>query len=939
MPPSNSHPDEEPVRLPVIARSEELDAIRWFLTQVPDRGSILVLEGDPGIGKTTLWRHAVESARSASYQLLCARPGETESKPSNGGLIDLFGDSLKQLLGELPASQASTLETALLHRPGKVEQPGAVAIAVLSALRALAAHGPVVVAVDDFQWLDRPSKRVLLYVARRLGDEAIGIVATERPPTALVGLPEERLTRVRIGPLSLAGLHHLVRDRLHVSLERPRLVRVAHASGGNPMYALEIARSLNQTGFSGGFGAALPIPASLRVLVRRRLAQLQPAAREAVVATYGLWHPTPELVELALELAGQPQEGLSLAVEAEALELASARVILAHPLLGSVLYERLAPSARRALHARLAGLPLDPVEHAYQLLLAAHGPDPGAAQIAETTAATASARGAPETAAGLLELAVRLTPTLDDDSRIRRLDRLALAHFLAGDSAQAVTLWTEVARAAPAGPRRAHAIWRLAEFGSATVFGAFERVPDMLEAVIDEAGADSTLHADIESSLAEHLLWGRGPLAAEPHARAALRLAQKTPDRRTLAHALISQALTDFFLGRGIPNALLERAIELEAEGLEVQTEILPTAYRAFLCASVDDALVPSAALLDEKLEQAARDHDESSLPVLLWWRCEVAVASGELGAASLYAARSRDAVEASGRTGRLGGAVYCQALVEAHRGHSDEALALARRALELDEPRGVHYLIAQYRGVLGFVELSSGRPHQALEWLEPTYRLLREQGYGEPAHFRFVPDLVEALTLLGRFDDAEAALAPYQDAAQRLGRRSALASAGRARGLLLAASGELDAASAELDRAVRLEQELGRPFGLARAELARGAVARRGRHRSTARQALQRALQLFEAVGSPIWAGRAREELAHAAARVPAAFELTPTQRHIAELVASGCSNPEIATKLFMSRKTVERHLTLAYQRLGVRSRAELAALVSAMGYAPPVV
>jgi hypothetical protein len=573
---SSRHSAEESTRLPVIARSEELGKIEGFLKRVPEHGSILALEGEPGIGKTTLWREAIAWARSASYLVLSARPGETESKPSNGGLVDLLGDVLGDVLSELPAPQASTLEAALLRGPGKVERPNTVAIAVLAALRSLAARGPVVVAVDDFQWLDGPSKRALLYMVRRIDREPIALVTTERPPSALVGLPEERLLRLYLGPISLAGLHHIVRDRFGISLERPVLVRVARASGGNPLYALELVRSLQVDGFTPGEGSALPIPASLRMLVSRRLASLPPAAREAILAAYSLWRPSPGLVEDALRLAGHPPAGLTAAVEAEALELGPERVSLAHPLLGSVLYGRLATVARRELHARLASLPLDPVEHAYQLSLAAAGADGERADIAELAAASASAQGAPETAAGLLELAVRLTPTLDAGARMRRLDRLAMAHYLAGDAARAVAQWEEIARGAPGGPLRAHAMWRLVELGSSTASNGFEQAPATLQAVLDEAKTDPALHAEIEASLAEFYVWGKGPLAAEPHARVALRVAQMSGDRRALAHALVCRALTDFFRGRGIPNELLQRALALEAQGLEISTEVLP---------------------------------------------------------------------------------------------------------------------------------------------------------------------------------------------------------------------------------------------------------------------------------------------------------------------------------------------------------------------------
>jgi DNA-binding CsgD family transcriptional regulator len=916
----------------VIGRDEELSRILEFVVRVPQGGRALLIEGMRGIGKTTLWEAALDRARIAGYTVVHTRPGEAESKPAFGGLIDLLGEVVDDVLGDLPEPQAVTLEMALLRRKGGVRHPDNVAIAASTALRALAARGPMVIGVDDFEWLDAPSRRVLLHVARRLGTDPVAVIATERNPGVLAQISGDRLTRLRLGPLGLPDLHNLVRQRLGVWLERPMLIGLAHACGGNPLYALEIVGSLGADGVATADSELLPIPATLRRLVSRRLAAVPAAAREALLVAFNLWRPTPDLVEQALLIAGHRPDGLAAAAEAEVVELRVDRVVVTDALLAAVLSARLGPSAHRALHARLARLALDPEEHAFHLARAAIGPDGVTADIAETSAVAASARGSPDTTVALLDLALRLTPRPDKEARIRRLDALAMANYMAGDSRRAVAGWEEIAVAAPKGPVRAHAVWRLVEFGSSTVPSGFAQAPDTLESILPEAYANPVLNANIEASLAEFHLYRSGPIVAEPHARAAMALAEDCGDTRTLAHALISRALTDYYSGRAAtPEPLFERVLALEAQGLDVPTELLPSAYLAYLHVHAGDSPAHAAELLDEKLENAARDGDEASMPYLLWQRCEVAVASGQLDAADTYAKRCLEAVEGSGRTGRLGGALYCQALVHARLGRYDEAVALACRALELDEPRGVRYLVVLYRGVLGSVEMARGRHLEAVAWLAPAHRLLVEHGYSEPGFFRFVPDLVEALVALGRLDDAAAILAPYSHAARRLGRRSALAGAARAFGTLLAARGEPDVALVHLDRAVALENQLGRPFEEARCELVRGAVARRGRHKAVAIKSFARAAALFDGIGSQPWADQARVELARVSAGVAAAFELTATERRIAELLADGCSNPDIAAKLFMSRKTVERHLTNAFSRLGLHSRAELAALVAA--------
>jgi len=925
--------------LGVVGRGPELAKVRAFLTAAPGGGAGLVLEGEPGIGKTTLWREGVEVARSGPARVLTCRAAEAESSLPLTALCDLLGAVADEaMLHQLPDPQARALRIALLREDpeGASLSQRALAQAVLELLRMLSSQGPLLVAIDDVHWLDPSSSGVLAYVLRRLGDEPISVLASLRPaldePRGSRRLSEwtslETVAHVRLGPLSLGALHQLVRERLGLVLTRPVVARLTQASGGNPFYALEIGRLLvEQGGDVAGLGISLPIPRDLRQIVVARIAGLPEAAREAVLATFALTHPTEELIEADLRLAGLAADGLDQAMSAQALERSAGRIGLAHPLVGSAPYAELTTVQRRSLHGRLAQLASDPVERARHLALSTSGPDAGVAASLDEAAEWAAARAAPEATAELLELAVQLTPASDVDARLRRLDRSALAHHVAGDSQKAVSQWEEIAGSAPSGVLRAQAVWRLAEYGSSSVPGGFESAPELLQSVIGEASADPRLHVDVLASLSELLLWGRGPRAAEPHAVEAVRLATPCPDARARMHALITRALVAYFSGDGSRVSDLDEAIALESDELDVPIEIRPSTYRAYMLAWSCDELPEAARQLEGKLDHALRDRDEASMPMLLWHACEVAVSRGDLDAAASYATWCRDAVAASGRAGREGAALYCQALVEAHRGRAEEALALARHALELDEPRGVLYLVTLFRGLLGFIELSAGRHRRALDWMQPMHRLLDEAGYAEPAVFRFVPDEVEALVCLSRLDEADAVLEPFERAAERLGRRSALAGTARCRGLISAAAGDADAAVAELDRAVLLETDLGRLFEEARARLALGAAARRARHRGAADEALRSAGELFLRVGAPTWAERAVAERGRIGLRPPAAGVLTETDRRITAMVAAGHANPEIARSLFMSRKTVEAHLSAIYRKLGIGSRAELAA------------
>jgi len=247
-------------------------------------------------------------------------------------------------------------------------------------------------------------------------------------------------------------------------------------------------------------------------------------------------------------------------------------------------------------------------------------------------------------------------------------------------------------------------------------------------------------------------------------------------------------------------------------------------------------------------------------------------------------------------------------------------------------EEKGLATIALRSRALLGFVELSLGRPERALAWLEPAWRLLSEAGYVEPSAFRFVPDQVEALVLLGRLDEADATLSPFLENAKRLGRRWALAEGERCRGLLFAAQGRLDEAEEALERAVRLNGDLDQPCLGGRALLAQGIVARRAKRKREADDALARAVEVFEQAGMALLAERARAERSRIGLRPRAPSELTETEQRVAELAAAGRRNGEIAAELFMSVRAVEANLTRAYRKLGVRSRSALASrLVSA--------
>src|SRR5215210_3259127 len=386
---------------PLIGRDEELNAVRAFLSDSRDGPALVLLEGEAGIGKTSVWE-AVIAAEGHRRQVLRARPAEAETALSFAGLSDLLAGVLDAALTGLPAPQRRALEVALLLESGGERQPErrAVAAGFLGAVRALARAHHVLVAIDDVQWLDGPSAAALAFTLRRLEGARVDFLLTERvdagAPSAL-GLdrlpPELKAQRIRIEPLSLAALQRLVHVHLGAIFPRPMMRRIHDSSGGNPFFALELARALEPLEPPAP-GEPLPVPDKLHVLVEQRLAGLPRETTEALLAAALLGQPTLPRVEVAL--GPHAAQALLPAVEAHVARIEGEHVRFEHPLLASGLVEITDARTRRALHGRLAEVAEEPEERARHLALAAEGPDESVAATLAAAARAVAARGAPE---------------------------------------------------------------------------------------------------------------------------------------------------------------------------------------------------------------------------------------------------------------------------------------------------------------------------------------------------------------------------------------------------------------------------------------------------------------------------------------------------------------------------------------------------------------
>lgn len=915
----------------VIGREEELRAIGELLERASERPAALILLGEAGIGKTILWKQGVKAALERGATVLCCRPGAAETQLSFSGLDDLLSEVAHKTLPQLAPPQRRALELALLLDDGG-EPPDrrAIAVACLGVIRRIASTGPVVVAVDDLQWLDRPSRFVLEFAVRRLGEAPVGFLLAQREgeegtvPLELDRvLPEERLQRISLEPLSLGALHKLLKTRLDASFPRPTLRRVQEISGGNPFFALELARALQRQGGALAPGDDLPVPGNLHELVRDRLARLPEAAREAVLAVAALSQPTEELVEAALGPVAE--QGLTGAADAGVIEFERrGRIRFTHPLLASAVSSQASRRERVALHRRLAEVVDDGEERARHLALAASKADAGVASALDAAARTARDRGAPEAAAELVEHALELTPArAAGDVYRRRLDA-ADHHLAAGDPDRASALLEQAISPAEPGPERARAVHALARVRLLTTGAAAAR--DLATNAVLDSRPDDRLRAAIEVDLAWWTDMTDGLDAALPHARAALELAESLGDTPFLVTALMTVLTFELTLGHGLQRKLLDRALELEKSlgdrASEIPLLLRPRANRweHWLLEGDLDAARSNLEAWLELVEQL----DPKYRPSGLTWLGGIELRAGNWGRAASLADEADELADQFGL--ELLEHRCLRAHVRALRGDVEparlEAQQVLTRAAELGKRKGA----TAARGVLGFLELSLGSAAEAHALLEPALAAQHAAGVREPAQRTFLPDDVEALVLLGRLDEAQALLEPFEERARRLDRQWPLATSARCRGLIAEAQNDLPRAMESFEHAAAVHQRLPMPFERARTLLALGAARRRAKQRRSARESLQAALTIFQELGASLWIDRAQAELSRIAGRAPSAGALTPTERRVAALVATGRTNREVAAALHISERTVEGNLSRVYGKLGVRSRTELA-------------
>ncbi|HWH94199.1 MAG TPA: AAA family ATPase [Baekduia sp.] len=933
----------------VLEREPELRALEELLEDArAGRGRLLIVEGPPGLGKSTLLGHAAAGATESGMLVLRAAGRELERDLGWGVGRSLFEAWLLTLpdeerveLLEGPAAPARALFDPQ-HAVGGAVGPDA-GFALMHGLFWLTVHAaerrPLALIVDDAQWADEPSLRWLLYLLGRLAEQPVALLVAARPGEPGAGglfdalLSDPAVSVLELAPLSPEAVTTLIRARL-TDADRAFCARCFELTAGNPLFLREVLRAAEPASAAGVQDAVERAAPTLARLVLRRLASLadnaQALARAVAVFEGGV------APEVAGALAGL-DPGASLQA---ADTLARADILgpadpldFVHPLMRAAVYGGLGRHERARLHGRGARLLLErgaPSEQVgAHLLEAVPAGDPAAVDALRAAADVAMAHGVPVSAIAYLQRALREPPA--PAARPQLLEHLGRAELLAGHRDAVGHLRTALEATADARDRAA--LWL--ELGRTLHdFGQLEEACAACEDGLRElgdAGEEDELRLDLDAwwLTSAMILIERAEEARRRAAEILARPAATTRAGRTLESKAMQLRL--YFGGTpqgGTAEEVGALARRLWADGRLLAEDGLGTQAVAHVggVLSYCDDYATARAVLEAVRARARRQG----------WATYVAAASQLLSRQELWTGTLADAVEdariafeifAAGMQLYLPAAGYCLARGLIESGAFDEAEAVLARVDAAGEPLG---MFGAWRAeAAGRLAVERGDAEAALRaFLEAGERL--RGGIDNPGMFHWRSEAGLAALRMGDRPLAERLIGEELARAEAFGAPRAVGVARRAAGL--AARGE--EAVALLRRAAELHAGCGAALEQARSLAELGAAIRRAGRPGEARQVLRDATQLADRLGAAPLAARARDELKRAGGRAPAAHDsagdLTPSERRVAELAAVGRTNRQIADELFVTVKAVEWHLGNAYRKLDIRGRAQLAAALA---------
>jgi DNA-binding CsgD family transcriptional regulator len=912
-----------------LGRADELGGLRGFLESGTDRARALLLEGEPGIGKTILWKAALELAARRGYRILTATPAEADAGLPFGVLGDLLDPLPEQAIALLSEPLRKALDVALFRAPTTQSPTDQLAVntAFLRLLRQLTSEGDVLIAIDDVQWVDAPSMRVIAFAIHRLQQERVKFMGTARLPAVgdrvhalKKAIADEDFRRLGVGELPLNVIDDLLLHKLDRPLRKSDLDKVYSTSRGNPYFAIEIGRFIVERQEDLMVGEPLPMPASLMEALQGRVAGLPAGTRHLLVAVAATSRPDENLLRRLDPAAARVLEP---ALRASVLERVDGRLRFSHPLLGSVVYAMADAETRSGLHSQLAALVTDPEERARHLALASAGPDAAVADALEQAARSADARGAPDAATALAQQACDLTPAGMNDAITRRRIITAEYRMRAGDTPGARAMLKDVVDATPAGHRPPLEALRL--LGSLVLGGddLAEAERYLLEALAF-VEADVLTAAAVERDLITILLQRGKTREALDHSARLTELAKTSGDDSLIAFARRSQGMTESNFGPVSPETRAMAANLAEGQipaALDDQSGGLhPMMLWGALLKWSDD--FPHARTLFKRALAETEGRDESLRAPVLFHLAELECWSGDWLLTAVYLRECEKSVLHTGQRSYACLPLNAQAMLHCCRGELEAGRVAGEEALATASTVGNDPYVCRALATLGQLALAGGDAVAANRWFDRLRTHPRHVG-----RIRTEGDEVEALVATGRMADAESVLTRfegYDDPWER-------AIGARCSALIAAARGDSETSLAEFNVALVEHARLEMPLERARTLLAYAAVLRRTKQKRSAREALEESLAIFRSLGANAWLRRAEAELTRIAPPRTAAGELTPTEARIADLVAAGRTNKEVGAELFLSVKTIESNLSRVYEKLGVRSRSELVARLAA--------
>lgn len=903
-----------------VAKTGQLvgrDAERAAAHRALELGGV-VLDGPAGIGKTVLWRSLIDDRTAAGDTVLIAAPTETERALAYAALADLLRP-LASAVDALPPQQAAAARAVFLTS-ATADPVDERAVAVM-ALGLLATAGrSALLAIDDCQWLDPPTERVLRYALRRLpgGPRVLLTVRGLGDDPLPLGLDATDGTagtdRITVPPVGVGALHHIVKDRLGVTLSRPLLTRITAESAGNPMLAIELVRAVLRLPTQPRHDQDLPVARSVRDLVTQTLRTLPENTLTALRLAALLGSPTlSDLVS-----AGVDPTDLDPAEEAGLVRVNS-QVRFGHPLYATAIRADIPDGLRRRLQLRLAARVGDPDERALLLASAISSPDEAVADELEQYGTRLAARGAPGPAADLFDRSAELTPNDLAGARARRMLAGVRTRYDSGDHA-ATAAAAERAAAALSGDDRADALLISAVVAFVTV--GHPQAVRFAESALQQADPAGTIAGRILAHLA---VFDDDPARAVDHGKRALSLipADDRADNRDLrASATFSVFYNEVRAGRPAREDLLVDALALEGGRPSWLAGSIPGLWWT----AVDEHerawsrmrrhLAHATATGDEPLQLEVLLHLVQSLMLASRWD----EADGQL-------AEARSLGEQLGAG--LDEQDYLQAQLGIYRGDLARWAPVVDAGLDRSRRQGDSWGLRVYGVLDAQLALHSGDFAGAADSYRALARTLEGTGLAEPLALRWEPDWIEACVGAGDLEQAEAVLDRLRVRHERLPRPWTTLGLARSHVLVLAAEGaDTHAALDELADAHAAVPQQVIPLDRARCLLAAGVVHRRAKRRAQARDCLTTAVAEFDLLGAKTFAARARTELGRVGVRADTG-ELTATERRVAALAAQGRTNRVIAESLFISPKTVEANLSRAYRKLGITTRAELGALL----------